>query len=64
MTEVVIGVLEMSSRSTIGRRDAYCRVVSGVSAAMHTVCDIDPDDPKNMSVLVAVEWIQAAPQSV
>ena len=31
---------------------------------LHTVVDIDPDDPRNMSRLSAIEWTQAAPQSI
>ena len=27
----------------------------------HTVCDIDPDDPSNIKLLLAFEWTQAAP---
>ena len=29
--------------------------------AAHTVCDIDPDDPSNIKLLLAFEWTQAAP---
>ena len=45
MDGMLIGVLVMSSRSGIGRRDAYRRVfcmVPSVSPDVHTVCDIDP----------------------
>ena len=58
MAGVIIGVLAMSSRSGIGRRDAYWRVASvvvRVGIDVHTVRDIDPDEPANMSVLVAFE---------
>ena len=30
---------------------------------VHTVLDIDPDDPANITVLLAFEWTQADPQS-
>ena len=58
MDGVLIGVLVMSSRSVIGRRDTYPRVfcmVPGVGTGVHTVCDIDPDEPANMSTLLAFE---------
>ena len=62
LTDVLIGVRAMSSRSVIGRRDTYCRVLC-VVANVHTVRDIDPDEPLNMSFLLALDWTQAAPQS-
>ena len=62
LTDVVIGVRAMSSRSVIGRRDTYWRV-GGVGFASHTVCEIDPGEPTNMSCMLAFEWTQAAPQS-
>ena len=31
-------------------------------ADVHAVRDIDPDDPVNMSSLLALDWTQAAPQ--
>ena len=34
-----------------------------VAVAVHTVRDIDPDEPVNMSFLLAFELTQAAPQS-
>ena len=43
-TDVVIGMRAISSRSDIGRRDTYGRVV-----CVHTVRDIDPDDPANIN---------------
>ena len=33
-------------------------------AVVHTLFDIDPDEPENMSVLLAVDRTQASPQSV
>ena len=47
----------MSSRSIIGRRDIYRRAVSvvGAGAGVHTVRDMDPEDPANMSALLAFE---------
>ena len=32
-------------------------------AVVHTVLDIDPDEPANMTFFVAFEWTQALPQS-
>ena len=58
MNGVLIGVLAMSSRSDIGRRDAYSRVacaVAGEETGLHTVRDIDPDEPSNMDILLAFE---------
>ena len=37
-------------------------VLAGV-AGVHTVCDIDPGERSNMSLLLACAWTQAAPQS-
>ena len=54
----VIGVLTISSRSGIGRRDTC-----DLGAKVHTVSDIDPDVPVNMSIFVDFELTQAAPQS-
>ena len=51
-------VVAISSRSGIGWRDAYGRVV-----CVHSNGDIDPGDPANMSLLLAFEWTQASPQS-
>ena len=31
---------------------------------VHSVSDIDPDDPTNVVVEIALEWTQAGPQSV
>ena len=67
VTSMLIGVLTMSSRSGIGRRDKYCpvaSVVTALGAGVHTVSDIDPWEPANMPFLLACEWIQASPQSV
>ena len=67
IVEVKDGVLAMSSRSVIGRRDTYWRapcVVAGVGTDVHTVSDTDPDESSNMSSLLALDWTQAAPQSV
>ena len=58
LTDVVIGVLTMSSRSIIGRRDIYWRVdrvVARAGTEMHTVRDIDPDEPPNIKLLLACE---------
>ena len=66
LTDVTIGVLTISSRPGIGPRDTYSlvgRVVTGVGVDVHSGCDIDPDVPVNMSVFVAFELSQAAPQS-
>ena len=35
----------------------------GLPESLHVVCEIDPDEPANMVVLLAFEWTQAAPQS-
>ena len=48
--DVVIGVWAISSRSGIGRRDTYGGVV-----CVHTVCDIDPNDPSNKDCLLAFD---------
>ena len=64
LTDVLIEVLAMSSRSGIGRRDTYWRVPCVLVGDVHTVCDIDPGEPSNMPFLLALlKWIQAAPQS-
>ena len=58
MGGVMIGVPVMSSLSGIGRRDAYRRVICRVPSTgvdIHTVCDIDPGEPKNMSFMLATE---------
>ena len=59
LTDVVIGI-RTSSRPGISRRDKYWRVVVKV----HTCDDIDPNEPANMSFLLAFERTQAAPHSV
>ena len=53
LTDVVIGVRTMSSRSGNGRR-VTC-VVAGVGADAHSVsgCGIDPEDPINMGYFLA-----------
>ena len=48
---MLIGVLAMRSRSGI------------TGADVHAVRDIDPDEASNMSVLLAVDRTQLAPQS-
>ena len=55
LTDAIINVLDISSRSVIGRRDINCCVAAGVEADVHTVRDIDPGDPSNIRRLVAVE---------
>ena len=35
----------------------------GTGVGVHTVSDIDPDEPANIELLLAFEWTQAAPQS-
>ena len=62
LSDVLIGVLTMSSRSGIGRRDTYWRVPC-VVAVVHSVRDMDPDEPVNMSTLVALDRTHAAPHS-
>ena len=60
------GVRTMSSRSIIGRRVEYwrvIRVVIGVYCDGHAVPDINPEHPSNICVLLAFEWSQASPQS-
>ena len=62
LTDVVIGGRTRSSRSDNGRRVTCGRascVVAGVGADVHDVCDIDPDEPVNMSLLLAFEFTQA-----
>ena len=66
LTDVVIGVLMISSRSGNGRRDTYwlaAAVTTGVGVDVHTLHDIDPGVPTNARLSVASESIQAAPQS-
>ena len=58
---VLIGVRTTSSRSDNGRRAC---VVAGVGSGLHSARDIDPDEPVNMSILLAFDEIQAVPQSV
>ena len=58
LTGVLIGVLVMSSRSGIGRRDICWRVtsvVAGVGTDVHAAPGIDPTEPSNMVVLLAFE---------
>ena len=52
LTGVVTGVLTMSSRSIIVRRDIYS-FAAGVE--IHTARDIDPDEPPNIKLLLAFE---------
>ena len=44
-------------------RSSLCRGEKTDGVVVHTVLDIDPDEPANMSVDLAIEWTQAAPQS-
>ena len=56
---VEIDLLATRSRSGIGRRVMYrCD-----ETVVHTVDDIDPDEPLNMSVLLALDLTHVAPQS-
>ena len=63
LTDVVIGVLTISSRASgiggIGRR-----VVSACVGTDGQIVDIDPKEPVNMAFLLAFELTQAAPHSV
>ena len=60
LTDVVIGVLIISSRSGNG----WCGIpVIGVRAGVHIVLGIEPGDCSNMSLWVAFKWTQAGPQS-
>ena len=52
LTEVLIGVLAMSSRSGIDQRIGYWRVPC-VMDGVYTVRDIDPVVPPNMPTLLA-----------
>ena len=67
LTDVVIGVLAISSRSGFDRLDTSCCgtcLVAGVEADVHTVGDIDPEEPSNMVVFPGdFELTQGAPQS-
>ena len=66
LADVAVGVLTMSSRSGIGRRDTCCRgacLVTAVTVDLH-VADIDPEDPSNMSFLLAADRDQSGPQSL
>ena len=65
LSDVLIDVRTMSSRSGIGRLDTYSRMVClvvSVAADPHTTREIDPDEPANMPFLLAFELTQAAPQ--
>ena len=70
LTGVLIDVLAMSSRSVIGRRDAYTNGQRGqwcascVVVDVHTIGDIDPDEPLNMPFLLALDRAQAVAQSL
>ena len=58
LTNDVICFLTMSSRSYFDRRDTCsraARVVAVAGAGAHALDDIDPDEPANMSVLLAFE---------
>ena len=62
---VVVGEC-ISSRSGNGRRVTCWRVASVISSVgvhVHTVRDIDPDEPVNMSFFIAFERTHAGPQS-
>ena len=56
--EVMASVLVLTG-VVIGRRDTYRRVV----LEEHTRADIEPNDPVNMSFLLAFERTQAAPHN-
>ena len=51
VVNVAVGALAMRHRAS-HRADSR-----------HVVGDIEPDEPTNMSVLLAFEWSQASPQS-
>ena len=40
---------------------SFCFDVTWFVLAEHTVFDIDPSEPSNMPVLIALEWTQPAP---
>ena len=68
-TEVVIGVRTISSRSVPGGgADVLLSSPLALSSPLdcgestQSVFDIDPDDPANISFLLAFEWTQVAPQ--
>ena len=66
LNEALVGVLAMSSRSAIGRRDASRRVAflaAGVRADVHTFRDSDPRDAVNMAFLLAAERTHAVPHN-
>ena len=60
LTDVVIDVLDMSSRSGNGRRD---KCYFGMWGDGHLFRDIDPWEPSNIEVLVAFDCTQSTPQS-
>ena len=64
-TDVVTRVCDtISSRSGFGRRVTYlCVTPVEAESDVHTFLDVDPYENANMSVLLACEWTQAAPQS-
>ena len=56
MDGVLIGLLAMSSRSVIDRRDTYRRVffmMPDVGVGVQTFCDIDPGEPANIRAFLA-----------
>ena len=55
---VIVGVYAISSRSDMGRRDTYGRVVW-----VHPDRDIDSNDHENINSLLAFEWTHAVPQN-
>ena len=54
LTDVVIGVRKISSRSGFGRRITAWRV-GDVGVALHTLCGIDAAEPVNMRSFLAFE---------
>ena len=66
VVEVVVVVLGVADVAVVVAvvAAAVVIVVAVVVVVVHTSSDIDPCDPINIFVLVAVEWTQAAPHSV
>ena len=72
---ISLSITGISTRSVNGWRVTYLyififlyiscvvRVEACAEVDVHPVCNIDPDDPSNISSLLALDWTQASPQS-
>ena len=62
LTDALSGVPTLRSRSIIGRRDTNWREPCTL-VVVQAIRDIDPCEPSNISLLLAIDWTQTAPQS-